>query len=122
MGEFAREILVKTFTSKSSATLHVWAKSNFEGTKTRKNAARDPICVFSLLSVTQGEMKRDARSELGHLSVTTATVALDAFRVLTRNTQVLRLFWAKKIDRLCDLFIIGAQKRTRTSTPYGTRT
>jgi hypothetical protein len=55
--------------------------------------------------------------------VTPASVASDARRVLVRNTQVFRFFWAKEKASLRWLFLVfGAQKRTRTSTPYGTRT
>jgi hypothetical protein len=55
--------------------------------------------------------------------VTPTSVASDALRVLVRNTQVFRFFWAKEKASLRWLFLVfGAQKRTRTSTPYGTRT
>ncbi len=64
-----------------------------------------------------------AQKNIGHASATPASVAPDALRVLSQNTQVFCFLGAKKIDRLRDLlFIVGAQKRTRTSTPCGTRT
>jgi hypothetical protein len=116
-------IFVKIFASKFAPTMHVLTKLSFEETQMRKNAARMLSRVFLLFqSVTQSGMRRGVQNGLGHASATPASVASDAFRVLARSTQVLRLFWAKKIDRLRDLLFIGAQKRTRTSTPYGTRT
>jgi aspartate/tyrosine/aromatic aminotransferase len=60
-----------------------------------------------------------------HVGATPASATSAAFRVLSRNTQVFRFLCTsdEKIARLRELFLIfGAQKRTRTSTPYGTRT
>lgn len=55
-----------------------------------------------------------AQKGLGHASATPASVASDAFRVLARSTQVLRLFWSpNKNGSLARtaLFKLGAQKR-----------
>ncbi|TNC96070.1 MAG: hypothetical protein FD121_1253 [Gallionellaceae bacterium] len=70
-------------------------------------------------------LRRSVQKGLGHASATRAFAASDAFRVLARSTQVLRLFWSpNKNGSLARtvLFKLGAQKRTRTSTPCGTRT
>ena len=64
-------------------------------------------------------MNGGARKRLGHMNAAPASVATDAFRVLVRSTQVFRLFLAQNKNGSLTrtiLLIIGAQKRTRTST------
>src|SRR5450759_4862198 len=84
----------------------------------------------SIVPGTKREMARlcepchyvGAQKRLGHASATPASAASDAFRVLARS--MLRFSGHKKRNgplaraMLCT----GAQKRTRTSTPCGTRT
>ena len=62
------------------------------------------------------------RRGLGHTSATPASVASDALRVLARS--VLRCSGHEKRNGPLAraMFCTGAQKRTRTSTPCGTRT
>ncbi|HAF44573.1 MAG TPA: hypothetical protein DCK83_06460, partial [Gallionellaceae bacterium] len=58
-----------------------------------------------------------AQKRLGHACATPASLAPDAFRVLARSTQVLRLFRAQNKNGPLTRAILlnyGAQKRTRT--------
>src|SRR5574340_1290354 len=101
------------------------------------NTHRNCGACFYLIG-TSANRNGGARQRFGHMTATPAAVAAwllppwrlynhgvllagatDAFRVLARSTQVFRLFLAQnKNGSLARtiLLIIGAQKRTRTST------
>ena len=59
---------------------------------------------------------------LGYAGATPASVVPDVLRVLARNTQVFLFPLGKEKASFRWPYLFGAQKRTRTSTPCGTRT
>ncbi len=76
---------------------------------------KKPACAGSFLYF--GAQKRE-----GGAGATPASVASDAFRVLARSKQLLRFLGKEKASLRWLYLVFGAQKRTRTSTPCGTRT